>query len=267
MGPLVSTVIARDEQNTMTESLDRRRYVASEMPQAFRASVITSAYDQCTLEDYEHGTECLLLAMKYAGVRATILDGSPDLWKVTYKKDLYAVEGLMKEYTMRVQLQAATEHQEFADAIRAELESRQLQLVEEPGGHVQRQLSPSSPDGRISSANTFVLFHTDLNDVDTVDGLRAIQQAHCATQLPDSPLIDRTFLHIFLAPGDAQISEWQAVLSPVMMGLAARDQSKHLQMLGVLASVNKAVDLIARMAVTTLVRGHMDFSGQIFLVL
>ena len=37
---------------------------------------------QCTRDDFDHGTECLLLAMKYSGVHAKILDGNPDLWKV-----------------------------------------------------------------------------------------------------------------------------------------------------------------------------------------
>lgn len=44
--PLVSTVIARDEDQRMIESLDRRLYVASEMPQAFQTTVIMAAYEQ-----------------------------------------------------------------------------------------------------------------------------------------------------------------------------------------------------------------------------
>ena len=37
---------------------------------------------QCTQDDFDYGTECLLLAMKYSGVKAKILDGGSDLWKV-----------------------------------------------------------------------------------------------------------------------------------------------------------------------------------------
>ena len=44
--PLVSTVIARGPDQQLTESLDRSRYFNSEMPQAFRAQVISGAYDQ-----------------------------------------------------------------------------------------------------------------------------------------------------------------------------------------------------------------------------
>ena len=49
--PLVSTVIARDADQRLTESLDRSRYFNSEMPQAFQVSVISSAYDQVRLYD------------------------------------------------------------------------------------------------------------------------------------------------------------------------------------------------------------------------
>ena len=42
--PLVSTVIGRDENQYLTESLDRSRYRNSEMPQAFTTDVILNAY-------------------------------------------------------------------------------------------------------------------------------------------------------------------------------------------------------------------------------
>lgn len=44
--PLISTVIARNEDQKLVESLDRTRYVASEMPQGFQTSVISAAYDK-----------------------------------------------------------------------------------------------------------------------------------------------------------------------------------------------------------------------------
>ena len=44
--PLVSTVIARDADQQLTESLDRSRYFNSEMPQAFQVAVISNAYDE-----------------------------------------------------------------------------------------------------------------------------------------------------------------------------------------------------------------------------
>ncbi|GLH12287.1 D-ribitol-5-phosphate cytidylyltransferase [Gryllus bimaculatus] len=44
----------------------------------------------CSEEELEKGTECLQLALAYAGVSARLITGPSDLWKVTYKKDLYA---------------------------------------------------------------------------------------------------------------------------------------------------------------------------------
>ncbi|XP_062898375.1 D-ribitol-5-phosphate cytidylyltransferase isoform X6 [Mobula hypostoma] len=60
--------------------------------------VATAAKEHgCTDYDFEHGTECLHLALQYCGVSAKLLDGPPDLWKVTYKRDLYAAESIVKE--------------------------------------------------------------------------------------------------------------------------------------------------------------------------
>ncbi|WAR05210.1 ISPD-like protein [Mya arenaria] len=95
--PLVSTVIKVDGEGMLTEALDRSQYRASEMPQAFTYSVIKEAYDKADATDLDYGTECLLLALKHTGTRARVVPGPDYLWKVTYKKDLYAVEGIMKE--------------------------------------------------------------------------------------------------------------------------------------------------------------------------
>ena len=37
---------------------------------------------QATDDDFDHGTECLLLAMKYTGTRAKLIHGPDNLWKV-----------------------------------------------------------------------------------------------------------------------------------------------------------------------------------------
>uniref|UniRef100_A0A8C4NAB4 CDP-L-ribitol pyrophosphorylase A n=1 Tax=Eptatretus burgeri TaxID=7764 RepID=A0A8C4NAB4_EPTBU len=95
--PLVSTVVKVDGEGLLEDSLERSKYRASEMPQAFRFTVIHGAYLKCSEYELDFGTECLHVALKYAGTRSRLLPGSPDLWKVTYKKDLHAAEGLMKD--------------------------------------------------------------------------------------------------------------------------------------------------------------------------
>lgn len=95
--PLVSTVLLPDSDGFLSRSLDRSKYKASEMPQAFRYELIVKAYERCCDDDLDYGTECLHLALTYCGVRAKLIDGPDTLWKVTYKKDLYAAEHILKE--------------------------------------------------------------------------------------------------------------------------------------------------------------------------
>ncbi|XP_038617254.1 D-ribitol-5-phosphate cytidylyltransferase, partial [Tachyglossus aculeatus] len=95
--PLVSTVITPSADGCLGHSLERSQHRASEMPQAFLFDVIYQAYHQCSDYDLDYGTECLHLALKYCNVNAKLVEGSPDLWKVTFKRDLYAAESIIKE--------------------------------------------------------------------------------------------------------------------------------------------------------------------------
>ncbi|XP_063267347.1 D-ribitol-5-phosphate cytidylyltransferase isoform X2 [Prinia subflava] len=95
--PLVSTVIASAADGCLDHSLERARYRASEMPQAFLFDIIYEAYQQCTDYDLDYGTECLHLALKYCKTNAKLVEGTADLWKVTYKRDLYAAESVIKD--------------------------------------------------------------------------------------------------------------------------------------------------------------------------
>ncbi|XP_030360719.1 D-ribitol-5-phosphate cytidylyltransferase isoform X2 [Strigops habroptila] len=95
--PLVSTVIASAADGCLDHALERARYRASEMPQAFVFDIIYKAYQQCTDYDLDYGTECLHLALKYCKTNAKLVEGTADLWKVTYKRDLYAAESIIKD--------------------------------------------------------------------------------------------------------------------------------------------------------------------------
>ncbi|XP_062603546.1 D-ribitol-5-phosphate cytidylyltransferase-like [Saccostrea cucullata] len=95
--PLTSTVIARDSDGFLSESLDRTKYLASEMPQGFQLDIINTAYEKASEYDFEFGTECLHLASKYTGTRVRLVEGPDSLWKITYRKDLFAAEGILRE--------------------------------------------------------------------------------------------------------------------------------------------------------------------------
>ncbi|XP_072010495.1 D-ribitol-5-phosphate cytidylyltransferase isoform X3 [Engystomops pustulosus] len=60
---------------------------------------VTNAARQygCSDYDLDFGTECLHLALAYSKTRARLLEGPPDLWKVTYKRDLYTAEAIIKD--------------------------------------------------------------------------------------------------------------------------------------------------------------------------
>ncbi|XP_030638350.1 D-ribitol-5-phosphate cytidylyltransferase [Chanos chanos] len=95
--PLVSTVIATTTEGYLDHSLERAKYRASEMPQGFLYDVICQAYQRCSEFDFEFGTECLHLALHYCNTNAKLIEGLPTQFKVTYKRDLAAVESIFKE--------------------------------------------------------------------------------------------------------------------------------------------------------------------------
>ncbi|XP_071538956.1 uncharacterized protein [Panulirus ornatus] len=100
--PLISTVLRPDHQGLLQKSLVRSDYRNSEMPQAFRYAVLRDAYRRCSEAELDHGTECLALALHYAGVRAKLVLGPPHLWKVTEERDLVVARALLPRYIRRI---------------------------------------------------------------------------------------------------------------------------------------------------------------------
>ncbi|KAI8778241.1 isoprenoid synthase domain-containing protein isoform X1 [Biomphalaria glabrata] len=132
--PLVSTVIKGDASHMLTESLDRRHYRNSEMPQAFRYNVIASAYEKCTQDDFDFGTECLLLALKYSKCPAFLVEGTEDLWKVTYQKDLFLLDSVLKAKNSIVSVWSVLKDNPVSlEEIWSELNSKLIQKTEGDG--------------------------------------------------------------------------------------------------------------------------------------
>ncbi|XP_024216228.1 D-ribitol-5-phosphate cytidylyltransferase isoform X2 [Halyomorpha halys] len=100
--PLVSTVLSTNQESTMEKALIRNQHVASETPQAFQFSLLISAYNKCSDEEIDNGTECLQLVLSHCGINAKLISGKEELFKVTHKKDLYLAEGLLREKTTDV---------------------------------------------------------------------------------------------------------------------------------------------------------------------
>ncbi|XP_028391705.1 D-ribitol-5-phosphate cytidylyltransferase-like isoform X2 [Dendronephthya gigantea] len=121
--PLVSTVLAKNACGFLDHSLDRSQFVASEMPQAFKYDVIFNAYQKCTPDDFQFGTECLNLALKYSNVQAFLIDGPDYLWKVTYKKDILAAKGIIAEQLRRRAVFSNEIGKELFDLLKKEFET------------------------------------------------------------------------------------------------------------------------------------------------
>lgn len=101
--PLISTVVAVDDSGFLAHSLDRSKFRASQTPQAFHRAVLAKAYSKCTADDFKFGTECLHLAQTYGGVaKVKLVEGTPDLFKVTHKQDLFACEQMLKLRAFKV---------------------------------------------------------------------------------------------------------------------------------------------------------------------
>ncbi|XP_050014622.1 D-ribitol-5-phosphate cytidylyltransferase isoform X2 [Alexandromys fortis] len=128
--PLVSTVISPSADGCLEHSLDRAKHRASEMPQAFLFDVIYKAYQQCSDYDFEFGTECLQLALKYSHTKAKLVEGPPDLWKVTYKRDLHAAESVIKEkISQEICVVMNTKDEESAGHLLKEVLKKELNCV------------------------------------------------------------------------------------------------------------------------------------------
>ncbi|GFU41526.1 d-ribitol-5-phosphate cytidylyltransferase [Nephila pilipes] len=95
--PLISTVISVDDDGLLDTTLDRNKYKASEMPQAFQYDLIFKAYESISASDLENGTECLKLILDYTGIKPKLLPATSHLWKVTHRKDVHSAAAVIKE--------------------------------------------------------------------------------------------------------------------------------------------------------------------------
>ncbi|KAJ7381269.1 hypothetical protein OS493_001387 [Desmophyllum pertusum] len=159
--PLSSTVVARSCDGFLDHSLDRSKFRSSEMPQAFKYEVIHKAYKQCTEYDFEHGTECLHLAQMYAEKSAALIDGPDSLWKVTYRKDLYSVEGVLREKQVHTVVVIGTGFPKFIEKLREQFHKREVVVAYLPHIQPEQDLSPTMAEQLASEINSKLMASTD----------------------------------------------------------------------------------------------------------
>ncbi|XP_041372273.1 D-ribitol-5-phosphate cytidylyltransferase-like [Gigantopelta aegis] len=249
MRPLVSTVIAI-ESNFLEESLDRNRYWASEMPQAFQFDVIKRAYEQSTDYDFDYGTECLLLATKYTGVKAHILEGSDDLWKVTYIKDLYAAEGMLKAHYIQVQLFGTESSHLLVLHLEKHLKSRRIQVSSATGNNV---VTPSG--------NTFVFLHRKISKDIGQQTDMVVKSLKCKNHIP---VLNCVVIHVFTGvdKSTCDVSKLNTYLS----GLSNTYQQQNVSIYSLLAYKDSRLDEISPLVTELIWERKSVFSGQLYIV-
>ncbi|GAB1606715.1 D-ribitol-5-phosphate cytidylyltransferase-like [Argonauta hians] len=126
VNPVTSDVLSVTPHHFLCECLDRHLYQASEMPQGFRFDCLKESYDLCSQNDIEFGTECLHLVQKYSKVSAYLVEGPP-LWKVTFRRDYFAVEASLKEKYLRIGLTNITSTG-LVTALKCQLEEHHIQV-------------------------------------------------------------------------------------------------------------------------------------------
>ncbi|XP_023240189.1 uncharacterized protein LOC111638675 [Centruroides sculpturatus] len=84
-------------QTTVSETTVLVMVYSLKVLEDFKIFTEVSLIQQCSGHDLDVGTECLQIAKDYGNIRAYLVMSDYDLWKVTYKKDLYATEGILKE--------------------------------------------------------------------------------------------------------------------------------------------------------------------------
>ncbi|KAL5010699.1 hypothetical protein ScPMuIL_013004 [Solemya velum] len=250
--PLVSTVIAADAENFLEESLDRTKYRASEMPQAFRYEVIKSAYEKITDYDFDYGTECLHLALKYTGTMAYLLEGPNNLWKVTHKKDLYAVTGMLKEHFLTVLLDGEVHHS---------LEETVTKSIQKKG---MRVLPHSGPKTQLHSVTGLVCFHSDPSiqniQCKTLELISSIRTVRNSTSVPISSI---AVVHIFNSKTNIS-RPYGEFVNTVQ---ASAKMNKDVYTFCILYEPNGDYeDRLAEMTASLLWERNPVFSGQVFYI-
>ncbi|XP_077432611.1 D-ribitol-5-phosphate cytidylyltransferase isoform X2 [Vanacampus margaritifer] len=177
--PLVSTVIATTSESFLDHTLERAKYRASEMPQAFMYNIIHRAYQRCTEADFDFGTECLHLVQRYCAANAKLIEGPPNLWKVTYKRDLATVESVVKDTLSRsvcVITDGRSHARMLADSLRTAFCSREMEANIIP--------DVTGENGRYPLKTwNFIQFSMNASDLAKVESTLAAVEANGQTRL------------------------------------------------------------------------------------
>ncbi|CAL1285034.1 unnamed protein product [Larinioides sclopetarius] len=245
--PLVSTVISIDDDSFLDVVLDRSKYKASEMPQAFQYELLSKAYDAISASDLETGTECLKLILDYTGVKAKLLLATSHLWKVTHRKDVYAVAATVKE-NQSVALINSHTSPEFVPFLRSAL-SQTFKSVHLAGKFTET----------LNKFHNLVIIHDHNNPYNLIENMNIFCSEKKLTQLC-------SIVHIFMNNFDSTINflEFQK---------QARDTARTLKLANIIVYIiikeqgerSATFEETAELARSLLFDCNQSISGTVFL--
>ncbi|XP_048579874.1 D-ribitol-5-phosphate cytidylyltransferase isoform X3 [Nematostella vectensis] len=257
--PLVSTIVSTSEDGFLDHSLERSKYRASEMPQAFLFTVIDNAYNKCTEYDFEHGTECLHLALTYSQTRAKLINGPSSLWKVTHQKDLYAFEAILKDNTSRKIIFLGKNNSSIQDTIEKKLCMRNIEII-----YVDSQCSPWQRETAsfISSTVCNIINH-DIHDADSYNlSCEAFREMS-----KSNPTCQQVLLTVSLAKDPEKVTR----LKKLTQDLHCRVSRTCIICIGIFVLLPglgqlepSQCDELAELVLDTCLNAKLIYSGQVF---
>ncbi|OWF49934.1 isoprenoid synthase domain-containing protein-like [Mizuhopecten yessoensis] len=251
--PLISTVISSDGCGYLEESLDRNRYCASEMPQGFIFSVILSAYEKATDHDFDFGTECLHLALKYAGTKARLIEGPHNLWKVTLRKDLYAAEGMLKENELQVQVVGCCDR-DLVTHLQQDFAARHLKMT----------VCDSMETCDLVDTNCTVYYYTQFD----CDVITEYTENHHEEQKKDgivarTPFMDKVIVHVIRS--EDKVMDCCRKVREAMQGKTKSWRKKHLLVYFVLSETKASVAVVSEMVASVIWTRDPVMAGQTYM--
>ncbi|CAG2209983.1 ISPD [Mytilus edulis] len=229
--PLISTVIAPDSDGCLEESLDRHKYRASEMPQGFHYSVISTAYQKATDYDFDYG--------------------SSNLWKVTHKKDIYAAEGVLKESDISVCLKCEDVH--LRESLTKQLQQKKLKIHRVQEGHnKENSIEPS------------VFIHVMDFDEHLSQHMMACSDefiSHCNNSV--HYLLDRVLM---LVVREIPCESYHLTVIRLMQNLKKKHQDKETLVFCVVYQDDSQTEQLTEMVTSVVWNRDPVLSGQVLLV-
>ncbi|XP_048579873.1 D-ribitol-5-phosphate cytidylyltransferase isoform X2 [Nematostella vectensis] len=224
-----------------------------------RDVAMAAKHHGCTEYDFEHGTECLHLALTYSQTRAKLINGPSSLWKVTHQKDLYAFEAILKDNTSRKIIFLGKNNSSIQDTIEKKLCMRNIEII-----YVDSQCSPWQRETAsfISSTVCNIINH-DIHDADSYNlSCEAFREMS-----KSNPTCQQVLLTVSLAKDPEKVTR----LKKLTQDLHCRVSRTCIICIGIFVLLPglgqlepSQCDELAELVLDTCLNAKLIYSGQVF---